>query len=447
MSKVLTREEILNFSQKPLVIRSKVYGDIKLKGFLSLNDIFSILEFVENKLEDKEFTIAVLNAQLLERENKKIDLSSWDDKTLMSVARKFGKKVFANDLNGQEINNYSNFKTIASKHVDDFNKRISIPIRNMGASAAHALKMHQQTVNTMAALANKIVHESQITNTIKNIEKIALRASDFQKSIENTIVSTASKIARDMQIANTVFANNIRSFNNIQIAGINLSPLFTLIEKNKEDTNEILSLMEELEYELAIDILKDKFSRDLLKIKVSRRKSVVTKKLVQITTSFDFVKRLEILFEIPDLKSRWPSLKQALLAHQTHQYYLSIPVFLAHAEGVFTELLVLRNLAYKERKSVYAMENGSPKTSKKNGKLLKLDTLNQKTTHAKGHFEEYKFIEVTVDAIVSRFVNVRNGIFHGRIHNYGTAANSTKVLLLVFTLAGLLERDLKKIAS
>jgi len=102
MSKVLTREQILKISHKPLMIRSKVYGSLKLRGFLSLNDISDILKFVIKKLDDKEFTVAVLNAQIIVKDEAAINLESWDDKRLISVTRKLGEKAFANDLNGQK---------------------------------------------------------------------------------------------------------------------------------------------------------------------------------------------------------------------------------------------------------------------------------------------------------------------------------------------------------
>src|SRR5690606_31849882 len=99
-----------------------------------------------------------------------------------------------------------------------------------------------------------------------------------------------------------------------------------------------------------------------------------------------------------------------------------------------------KKIAYKKDKNIYALTNGSPKKNRK-GKLLRLDTLNQKINHAKGHFEEEKYIEITVDTIVGRFVKVRNGVFHGKVSNYGISTNSTKAILIVFTLANMLERE------
>jgi len=413
MSKVLTREQILKISHKPLVIRSKVYGSLKLRGFLSLNDISDILKFVIKKLDDKEFTVAVLNAQIIVKDEAAINLESWDDKRLISVTRKLGEKVFANDLNGQKIKTYSDFKIVAEKHVEEFNKNTAKTMKGFYESINKTLKIQEQMANIVGAVTKNLVLDMQVVT------------SGITSMLANTI--------RTFDVARVVQATLIPSLPNLDV-------LFDFIEKSKRETDEILILLEESEYELAIDVLQDRYFRELLKIKISQRKAVVTKKLVQITASYEFNKDLEKLFEATCLGSRWHPLKQALLAHQSHQYYLSVPVFLAQAEGIFTDLLVLKKLAYKKEKMLYALANGFPKKNR-SGKLLRLDTLGQKTTHAKGHFEEDKFIEITVDAIVGRFVKVRNGVFHGRINNYGTAANSTKALLLVFTLAGLFERD------
>ena len=414
MSKILTRKEILKISRGPVVIRSKVYGTLKLRGYLSINDILNISKSVVKNLDDKEFTIAVLSAQMLAENENAISFVARNDKNIIFIARKWGEKVFSNDLDGQKIKTYSDFKNISSKHVDDFNKKMTASVKGLGESVAQTMKIQQQMAGLVGAATKKIAFDMQLaTNGITSMLANTIKAFDVARVIQSALIPSLP----------------------------NLDIFFDIIAKNTKETNQILSLLEDSEYELAVDILQERYSQELLKINVPQRKAIVTKKLVQITASYEFNKDLEKLFEDSHLRSRWPALKQALLAHQSRQYYLSIPVFLAQAEGMFTDLLVLKKIAYKKEKAIYALAGGFPKRNKR-GKLVRLDTLNQKTIHAKGHFEEDKFIEITVDAIVSRFVEVRNGVFHGKINNYGTAANSTKALLLVFTLAGLLERDI-----
>ena len=97
-------------------------------------------------------------------------------------------------------------------------------------------------------------------------------------------------------------------------------------------------------------------------------------------------------------------------------------------------MLVQRKLAYKKRSNIYALNpDGSTKVNKKNERI-KLDTLSQKTRHAKGKFEEL-FISATVDEIIEGIIPKRNSILHGKNIRYASAKLSTQTVLLLHYLA------------
>ena len=200
------------------------------------------------------------------------------------------------------------------------------------------------------------------------------------------------------------------------------------VKRSVEEAEEIQEILSLAEYELA-PLLLD--ARELKGLKGKPIKQIVTRKLMAVTLSDGFSNEIERLFNIPILRTRRLAIKQAMTAHRTRQYFLSVPVFLAQMEGVFTELLVHRNLAERVKGRVVGKRDGN-----------KLDGLQKKVNLAKGKFD-LGLEKTAVDVVLDRMVDKRNDILHGRNANqYGTSRMSTEVLLLLYALASFLESDI-----
>ncbi|NOT05244.1 MAG: hypothetical protein HOP27_11655 [Anaerolineales bacterium] len=393
-------------SHKPIVFRSKRYGTVKLQSFIRWGDSKFFLTYQrESNLDSREFTLQIINRFVLQPSNE--DFSTWNDRSLLLLVRKWADKALKDDIS-EEIKSFDDFRKTVFKHIDNTNESIKESLRGISEITTNQAKAIS---NILSPLTTQVI--SSLSSQISSIVAGAVSALSSATIIQSSLIPKLP----------------------------DLKNIFAFVEQATRETNEFLNLLEKSEYEHAAVILEDRFTKELLKVRPDRQQAVITKKLMGITTDYEFANEMERLFSISQLRGRWTAMKQALLAHQTHQYFVSIPVFLAQAEGIFTELLVMRNLAYKEKNKVFALKDGSPKKNIKE-KIIGLNTLNEKVVHAKGHFDDEKIIRITVDTLVGRFTSKRNDILHGRINNYGNAKTSTQTLLLVFTLAGVLESDL-----
>jgi len=237
--------------------------------------------------------------------------------------------------------------------------------------------------------------------------------------------------------------NNI--FESVRLIRFSLTPIIpefskvfssiTTLAENYKYINEVLA---ESEYELAPQIID---TNSLLKLKGKRFKPAITSKLIGVTRRDEFIEEVGLLFNSTSLKKRWLAIKQALIAHQARQYYLSTPIFIAQAEGIFTDWLVLLKIARRKNGRVVSY------TSDLHKKTKKLDSLSAKVIHARENINTEGLLKIAIDDVLTRTVPKRNSILHGEISNYGTAKNSTQALLLVLLFAGVLESGTDKSKS
>lgn len=382
--------DIANENRKPILFRSK-YGDIRLRRILTLRDLKTLLFLLEEGiLDSKDFTVNVIKNVALIQE---IDFSVWSDKEIVRLAAKWVKIALAKGNENQKIVDFDDFRLAVSKHVKAFFAEISGSIENLNKTVlSPALKIMGLIANTQ--FASQLVSEAIQT---------ALATSRF-------ILSAIPKLP------------DFSDFFKSMLVGIEEM-------KEAKDAQEILS---ESGYELGILLLD---ASELRGLKGKKFKPVVTRKLVTATMSKDFSKEIERVFSISPLQRRLPVIKQAMLAHQTRQFFLSTPVFIAQAEGVFTELLVVRNFAERVNGEVIGRRDGN-----------RLISLQKKVNLVKGRFDP-GLEKTAVDIVLDRMVSKRNAILHGGNNQYGTSRMSTETLLLLYALAVFLENDLDGLSN
>lgn len=378
--------------KKPFVFHSKKYGDIRLHSFLRINDFEVLVEHLRNdKIDSKEFTIRVLNDVVFITPEE--NLRNWEDSILILIARKWAKKAIPEDIDEKGIKNFEDFKSSVSKHISRMFKMTGETIRMIGESMK----------NIRATLANQM---AEMTS------QISLLFNEFTRAFAGTTLIQG------------ILDQAIPDFQKV---------LFSILEsaKNADDVRKIL---ESSGYELAPLIIH---SHDLLDLKGKSFEPTITNRIFNLTKNDDLITEIESVFVSPQLKKRVPALKQALIAHQSRQFYLSTPVFIAQTDGIFTDWLILSKLVRREKGIVVACEK------EKTGKTKKLSSLRARVKHAKENLDTEGLLKTAIDNVLTRSIGRRNSILHGERSNYGTAKNSTQALLMVLFFADVFESAIK----
>lgn len=368
-------------NNKPLVFKSKAYGIIKLHKSIRFEDLLLLGKYTQDtSIDSREFTIKVIHE--IASIEKDHHFEKWNDKTLLMLARKWGNLVLKKENEEIFIRSYDNFRWAVSEYI--------------------------------------VYIQSSVYKTIKSFQSNIL---DF-KVIGEQIVTAASYIVKDLAVTINKFTSSlILQFPDFR-------QLISTVQTSIENAEQIQDILTSSEYELAPMLIS---SREIIEIKNINYRPALTRRLGLITRSDEFSKEIERLFNTPRLRKRSRVIQQALKAHQKRQYYLSIPVFIAQTEGIFTDLLIIKKLAYKRKNQTI--------TKDKNSKLL---SLSRKVDHAQGQFKN-NFQKTAVEIVLKRYVNKRNAILHGEKSNYGSFELSTKTLLLLYSFGSFLEAELLEI--
>ena len=378
--------------KKVLVFRSQKYGVIRLRKFLSTNDFIVLIGHLKNnEIDLKEFTIKVLNDVVLVTPEE--NLQNWEDSALISIARKWAKRAIPEDIDERGIKNFEDFKIAVSKHINRMLKMTGETVKLIGESmngigvvlASQIADMRSQ----ISFLFNEITRAFTGTKLIQGILDQAI--SDFQKSLLSILESAEN-------------ADNLRKI--LESSGYELAPLII-------------------------------HSHDLLDLKDKNFEPTITNRIFNLTKNDDLIVEVESAFVSPQLKKRVPALKQALIAHQSRQFYLSTPVFIAQTDGIFTDWLILLKLVRRQKGIVVACEK------EKTDKMKKLISLGARVEHAKENLDTDGLLKIAIDNVLTRSIGKRNSVLHGESSNYGTAKNSTQALLMVLFFADVLESAIK----
>lgn len=140
------------------------------------------------------------------------------------------------------------------------------------------------------------------------------------------------------------------------------------------------------------------------------------------TDKFAFLVKT-IVTNTPCIERRWPLVEAALQAHRDGNYALSVPVFMAQAEGVLTDVLVHKG---KAKVSGFEVERVGAKGT--------LKGMHPKAEWWMSHAARDEFLPAA-NFICNRFSERRNGVLHGTDTEYAEAERSSRSLLLLTTLA------------
>jgi len=365
--------------RSPFVFKSKKHGQIRLHRFLRAKDFSVLITLVnDTSLTPRDFTIQVLNQVALQTPIE--NLREWDDKTILMVAKKWAIKVFSDETDNITIGDFLGFKQVSSNYIEKISQSMSDAIKSVNAFITDQIK--PQLDQMLKAITDVFSNMQIIQSAIK---PLLPEFSDFFASVRDTI-------------------------------------------ENEKKTREILKLSE---YELAPLIINNNELFDINNKKLFH--PMITKKLVQITRKDEFAEEVSLLFSSPRLQKRLSAITQALKAHKNREYYLSVPVFLAQSEGIFTDWLIALRLVHRKEGDIIV-----------HNEKRKLNSLKPKIKFAvERNIAAEGLLKIAMEDVLMRTTSIRNAVLHGEKSNYGTAKNSLQTLLLVLIFAGVLESEPK----
>ncbi len=130
----------------------------------------------------------------------------------------------------------------------------------------------------------------------------------------------------------------------------------------------------------------------------------------------------------PDLKARWPVIKQALESHRDRRYLVSIPCLLAQFEGILVDYLVSENLITVEGYKVYKKKHDDM-----NHKRIEVPGLKFVANLIKNSdLSKIHFLANCVKELVG---DERNAVLHGRKLDYDSVDTSAWLIRCIYTLA------------
>jgi hypothetical protein len=149
---------------------------------------------------------------------------------------------------------------------------------------------------------------------------------------------------------------------------------------------------------------------------------------------------MESLGRFPRSRRRMGIMRDALRAHSERRYALSVPVFIAQAEGMLTDFLVQAGLVRRVGARVFAADPASGDFKRgRDGKRIQLVGWDPKLQSAR--LTADAIMEDLATDLVSVFVPQRNAILHGHALNYAEHRRSAYALLVAAATASTLSES------
>jgi hypothetical protein len=168
---------------------------------------------------------------------------------------------------------------------------------------------------------------------------------------------------------------------------------------------------------------------DFLNLEEEERRLAIDEKLAQVFAEEDFKTDLQSLVESSELtRPRWRIINRAIDAHLAGDYLCSVPLLLPQLEGMFADLLHIKNLVVRQNGKVYEIDpaTGQPRLNVK-GKQIAVPGLQRLV-----ELSQFPTTPGLVDFagfVIDHTCGFRNGTLHGSDLAYDTVQNSNRTAL------------------
>jgi len=164
------------------------------------------------------------------------------------------------------------------------------------------------------------------------------------------------------------------------------------------------------------------------------RTAWLTNQVLHFSRTDEFAEEIEHAFSgSVVLARRWPVIAEALDAHRSRRYLLSIPPLLAQTEGVVGDALVLRGIVRPAAGKLYVLDSKGKRARDAKGKFIMISGAHDLANRSKQL--DHETLQSVADYITTIFVGNRNPILHGRKPAYSSPKLSVQSLLALLFLA------------
>jgi hypothetical protein len=403
---------------RPALIEIEIeeYGTILLRSSLITRSISEIGN--PNDWSPRELTVKLLSDMIYSPSLDIDEVRSWDDSLVEKIARTWlAEKSGEKWALPEGVPFFEAMQRGYEEYIEGFYHDIQATISKAYAPVFQSI--------------NEVI-QPQLAN-------FGLQINQSIQAIQNSINLMAESVLGNFQANLNRIVDSVRiEIPKIQVGGFfeNL-PDFTELAKRLESYGRAADVLNEggysflLRYWTLADIGQF-VGMDQVDVRV--RNAAVTNKLLGMTRQNDFIEALETYFESSSvLRRRWRIIQQALIAHQSRNYILSIPTFLAQVEGIFTDALIVKGMVIRANGHLYINDGtGNPKLDKK-GKPIQLHGLGQKVQNS--DLQSEYILQGLAEFFVSYLVPERNEIMHGSYLSYDKAKLSLQLILNIFLLA------------
>ena len=404
---------------EPIVVQTEKYGALYLSRALTFG-LFSDLSRVQKSGTDaREFTVQTILRLLCLPEMTAEEIRAWPDELLIQVARAWvtgrGESDWPmpDDLPPFQAfqHGFAAYKQRIYRDMAESIGRISMPAldQSLGRFESFNAAITQQAADMSRRLAETM------RSSIAEMVEASLRP------VRESLAKIASSLTLTIDVGRLIPS----------------LPDLGEIARRHEKYVRAADILDESGYpfmrlQWSFDEIVPFVGIDQRSPRV--RDAAITNRLLGMTRGADFRQRLEALFaNSAVLQRRWRIVQEALDAHRKRQYALSVPALLAQVEGIFTDALILKDMAIRHDGKLCARgPDGSIKLNK-NGGPVELHGLGQKVQNAR--FHEGEMLRDLVDFFADGLVTERNDIMHGTRVGYDKARLSVQLILNVYVLA------------
>ncbi len=411
--KYLTREQILRVKDRPVRIRSHRYGQIRLKH-LAVLDLDFVGKLAKKRLSARDFCTHLINHQIVSPDITLDEITAWPDRLLARAVTAWIQSEINSDFKAEQ--NASAFGLVEGE-IQSFIKEQLKQLQDFAAPARQLMKnfLSHITFPDVSDLTNNIVGAS-MTPVFEQLSTATAQLSKVGEILGGNIARMAAVRAPTFD-----FGKLVQSL-----------PRLSELLENAERVEEAKKALETEGFSFTGHVWADVFYQSLPEYGPRIQAAAVTNKLLAVTRSNTFESSLaSSLRQSTIAGKRSEVVFAALKAHGNRDYILSIPVLLSQVEGLFTDALILNDMAIKSGGNIYARESDGT-IKKERGQKVRLTGLHGKVQHSRYRGEEV--MRTICGTLLNGIVGTRNAILHGSSTKYGKAKLSVQLTLLIYVL-------------
>lgn len=400
-----------------ILVETNQHGIVSLRPDLTFGHMRALLELEQSGTDPREFAVQAIVALVQEPELDAEDVREWNDDLLTEMVTTWAERKLGSEWPmSDDLPHLEAFQRGFQPYVRAFFLPIQQALAEAFPAATETFEgLLQQASGLRQALAS-IGEALQSLHSSLN----ALMESVIAP-LQQNITAIAQSFTLDLQIGSLVES----------------LPDLSEISRRYEGLVKAIEMLDRSGYRFMREQWMVSHVAPLTgidQIDPRVRDAVITNRLLSLTRDSHFVDELQqLILESPVLSRRWEVIEQALVAHRNRRYVLSIPVLLAQVEGVFTDALILKNMAIRVgNKLCVRDQTGNVKLDRK-GQPVMLHGLGQKVQNSRFHNDPG--LQDVGNYLTDSLIPERNGILHGSHLAYGRARLSVQLVLAVYVLA------------